>query len=54
VYCDTIKDTTQLSEFLEKNGINSQPYHGSMTPKQREKIHKMFIKGREKEGEEKE
>ena len=47
IYCATIKETTNLAAFLSSSNMAAEAYHGSMTPKQRERVHKMFIGGKE-------
>src|SRR5579885_2633576 len=42
IYCQTRKNTDQISELLKKNNIVSGNYHAGMNSDERDKIHKKF------------
>ncbi|KAH9308956.1 hypothetical protein KI387_036867, partial [Taxus chinensis] len=44
VYCATIKDTEEVFESIRLAGIEAGHYHGQMSSKSRESVHRSFIK----------
>ncbi|XP_059065394.1 uncharacterized protein LOC131036323 isoform X2 [Cryptomeria japonica] len=44
VYCTTIKDTEEVFESIKLAGIEAGHYHGQMSNKARESVHRSFIK----------
>lgn len=43
IYCLSRKNTEELTEELQKNGIDAAYYHAGMTPKNREDVQEKFI-----------
>lgn len=43
VYCRTKAYCEDVSEFFNKNGLASKPYHSSMTPKQRSEVENLWM-----------
>lgn len=45
IYTLSIKDTEQLSEELSKRGVKALPYHASLEPTSRSKVHRKWLAG---------
>ncbi|KAJ7514132.1 hypothetical protein O6H91_23G029400 [Diphasiastrum complanatum] len=44
IYCTTIKDVEEVVDAFMKTGLNAKAYHGKMNFKERESIHRAFLR----------